>query len=43
MISEEEKISRRKSVQFALDNNRLAGHEPPENFIELSEKWIEGD
>ena len=43
MISEEEKISRRKSVQFALDNNRLAGYEPPENFIELSDKWIEGD
>jgi hypothetical protein len=43
MISEEEKLNRRKSVQFALDNNRLAGYKPPENFIALSEKWIEGD
>ena len=42
MITEEEKLSRQKSVQFAIDNNRLEGLETDKDILELSQEWING-
>ena len=42
MISEEEKLNRKKSVQFAIDNNRLEGLEPNKIFIEIANDWADG-
>lgn len=42
MITEEEKLSRQKSVQFSIDNNRLEGLEPNEAFIEIANDWANG-
>ncbi|MFU2077580.1 antitoxin VbhA family protein [Avibacterium endocarditidis] len=42
MISETEKLSRQKFVQFAIDNNRLEGLSTDNDILELSQKWING-
>ncbi|HHF1625028.1 TPA: antitoxin VbhA family protein [Haemophilus influenzae] len=42
MITEEEKLSRQKSVQFAIDNNRLEGLEPSQVFIDIAQNWVNG-
>ena len=42
MITEEEKLSRQKSVQFAIDNNRLEGLDTDKEILELSQEWVNG-
>ena len=42
MITEEEKLSRQKSVQFAIDNNRLEGLDTDKDILELSQEWVTG-
>lgn len=43
MITEDEKLSRQKSVQFAIDNNRLEGLDMEDDILMLSQKWVNGD
>ena len=40
MITNEEKLSRQKSVQFAIDNNRLEGLDTDSDILELSQDWV---
>lgn len=42
MISKEEKLSREKAVQAAIDNNRLEGLEPSQVFIDIAQNWVNG-
>ncbi|MFC3113742.1 hypothetical protein BKG91_11575 [Rodentibacter caecimuris] len=42
MISQEERSQREKSVQFALDNNRLEGLIMDNDILELSQEWVDG-
>ena len=42
MISKEEKLSREKAVQAAIDNNRLEGLEPSQAFIDIAQNWTNG-
>lgn len=42
MISKEEKLSREKAVQAAIDNNRLEGLEPSQTFIDIAQNWVNG-
>lgn len=42
MITEEEKLSREKAVQAAIDNNRLEGLEPSQTFIDIAQNWANG-
>ena len=41
-ITETEKLSRQKSVQFAIDNNRLEGLDTDKEILELSQEWVNG-
>ena len=41
-ITETEKLSRQKSVQFAIDNNRLEGLDTDKDILELSQEWVNG-
>ncbi|AEW76892.1 antitoxin VbhA family protein [Aggregatibacter actinomycetemcomitans] len=43
MITNEEKLSRQKSVQFAIDNNRLEGLDTDSGILELSQDWVNGE
>ncbi|AHN71555.1 antitoxin VbhA family protein [Aggregatibacter actinomycetemcomitans] len=43
MITNEEKLSRQKSVQFAIDNNRLEGLDTDSDILELSQDWVNGE
>ncbi|EHK90736.1 antitoxin VbhA family protein [Aggregatibacter actinomycetemcomitans] len=43
MITNEEKFSRQKSVQFAIDNNRLEGLDTDSDILELSQDWVNGE
>lgn len=43
MITNEEKLSRQKSVQFAIDNNRLEGLYTDSDILELSQDWVNGE
>lgn len=42
MISQEEVLRRKEAVQFAIDNNRLEGLEPSEQFIKIANEWSKG-
>ena len=42
MISKEEKLSREKAVRAAIDNNRLEGLEPSQEFIDIAQNWVNG-
>ena len=42
MISQQESKQREKAVQFAIDNNRLEGLEPSEEFVAIANEWIAG-
>ena len=42
MITEEEKLRRQKSVQFAIDNNRLEGLDTDKDILELPQEWVNG-
>ena len=41
-ITETEKLSRQKSVQFAIDNNRLEGLDTDKEILELSQERVNG-
>ncbi|MGV6987606.1 antitoxin VbhA family protein [Testudinibacter sp. P80/BLE/0925] len=41
-ISEADKTSRQKAIQFAIDNNRLEGIETTAEMLKLSNEWING-
>ncbi|WP_439256966.1 antitoxin VbhA family protein [Lonepinella sp. BR2271] len=38
-----EKSERQSAVQFAIDNNRLEGLEPSDEFLAFSQDWIDGN
>lgn len=43
MITEEEKLSRQKAVQFAIDNNRLEGFDVSNEMLNYFQQWINGE